>query len=91
MTTFVVHSDLPCDISGATKWVSEVPKMLAEHRVSDVRLTTAYCCIPDKKIVAEFEGPDKEAVRRALSGIGMSITDISESIKLWPPPELFSG
>jgi len=56
MTTSVVHSDLPCDIYGATKWISEVPEMLVEYRVSDLKLETAYCCVPDKKIVAEFEG-----------------------------------
>lgn len=82
MKIFVVHSDLPCDVSGAIRWMEDVPRKLTDQGIKEVRINTAYCCVPDKKVIAELEGPDKETVRRALLAVGMPVTDVMEAIKV---------
>jgi len=56
--------------------------MLTEEGIKDVTFKTAYCCAPDKKVIAEFWGPDKEAVNKALSKIGMPVTAVMEATKV---------
>jgi hypothetical protein len=88
MTTFIVHSDIPYTMkTDASAWILGMPKLLSEKGVEDVKIKTAYCCTPDGKIIAEFEGPDKEAVRKALDRIGMGFTAIMEATVLRPYPE----
>jgi hypothetical protein len=83
MKTFIVHSDIPRDkLPNASGWVLGVPRMLTEEGIKDVTFKTAYCCTPDKKVIAEFWGPDKEAVNKALSKIGMPVTAVMEATKV---------
>jgi len=56
--------------------------MLRNAKIENVNLKTAYCCTPDRKIIAEFEGPDKETVSSALSKINMPFTLVMEATKV---------
>lgn len=47
--------------------------------------TTAYRCTPDRKIIAEFEEPDKEVVRKVLQKTELPITVAMEATKVWVP------
>lgn len=82
MKKFIVNSDVPREQSDMTVWISGVPKMLRNAKIENVKLKTAYCCTPDRKIIAEFEGPDKETVSSALSKITMPFTVIMEATKV---------
>jgi hypothetical protein len=82
MKTFVVHSDVPVGKLDVPEWVLGVPKLLAEAKLDNVRLKTAYCCTPDRKIIAEFEGPNKDAVSKALNKIGVPFTAMIEVVKV---------
>jgi len=82
MKKFIVNSDVPADQSNMAVWISGVPKMLREAKIENVKLKTAYCCTPDRKVIAEFEGPDKATVSSALSGISMPFTGIMEATKV---------
>jgi len=42
---------------------------------------TAYCCTPDRKVISEFEGPDKNTVRKALKEISIPFTAVLEATK----------
>jgi hypothetical protein len=44
--------------------------------------TTAYRCTPDRKIIAEFEEPDKEVVRKVLQKTELPITVVMEATKV---------
>jgi len=80
--TFVVNSDIPVGKLDVPAWVLSIPKMLMNAGTDNVRYKTAYCCTPDKKVIAEFEGPDKETVRKALKGINMPFTAVMEATKV---------
>jgi hypothetical protein len=83
MKTFIVHSDIPRDkLPNASGWILALPKMLTAEGIRDVTFKTAYCCTPDKKVIAEFSGPDKEAIDKALSKIGMPVTAVMEATKV---------
>ena len=83
MKTLVVYSDIPrSHLADAVPWMLGVPAMLSKQGVKDVKFKTAYCCTPEGKIIAEFEGPDKEAVKKALEKIEMPITAIMEATKV---------
>lgn len=82
MKRFIVNSDVPHQRSDGIAWVRGVPKMLSDEKIRDVKLKTAYCCTPEKKIIAEFEGPDKETVSSALNKIGMPFTAVMEATKV---------
>jgi hypothetical protein len=83
MTSFVVNSDIPANMkSGIEVWIKGVPTLLRNEGITNVRLRTAYCCTPDSKIIAEFEGPDKETLRSALNKIKMPFTAVMEATKV---------
>ena len=82
MKRFIVNSNLPQSKSDGIALVRSVPKMLKDEKIKDVKLTTAYCCTPEGKIIAEFEGPDKETVSSALNKIGMPFTTVTEATKI---------
>ncbi len=82
MKTFVVYSEISHLKEDATTWVAAIPKMLSDAKVVDVKYKTAYCCTLDGKLIAEFEAPEKEAVRTALTKIGMPFTTVMEATKL---------
>jgi len=44
--------------------------MLLNRKIDNVKFKTAYCCTPERKVIAEFAGPDKETVSSALTKIG---------------------
>jgi hypothetical protein len=81
MKMFVVHSDIPQGQMDAAAWVLGIPKLLREEKVANVKFVTAYCCTPDRKIIGEFHGDNKEAVSSGLSKIGMPFTQIMEATK----------
>jgi len=78
---FIVNSDVPAARTDVSV-VRAIPKMLRSEKIENVKLKTAYCCTPDRKIIAEFEGPDKETVSSALSKINMPFTVIMEVTKV---------
>jgi hypothetical protein len=81
--TFVVHSDVPNTVkTNVSAWVLGTPKLLSEKGIKDVKFKAAYCCTPDRKIIAEFEGPDKEAVTKALQKIELPFTAVMEATKV---------
>jgi len=80
--TFVVNSRIPAGKTDATTWLLSIPKMLTNAGTDNVRYKTAYCCTPGKKVIAEFKGPDKRTVSKALKGIGMPFTSITEAKKV---------
>jgi hypothetical protein len=56
--------------------------MLHKQKIEDAKFKTAYCCTPERKIIAEFAGPDKETVSKALSKINVPFTAIMEATKV---------
>jgi hypothetical protein len=78
--TFVVQTDIPHSLSiNVSDWMQRIPDLLSQKGVNDVKFKTAYCCTPDRKIIAIFEGPDEEAVTNALGKIQMPFTVIMEA------------
>jgi len=47
-----------------------------------VTFKSAYCCTPERKIIAEFQGPDKETVKKALQKIELPFTAVMEATKV---------
>jgi hypothetical protein len=86
--TFVVNSDIPSSMkTNVSAWLLGTPKLLSEKGIRDVKFKNAYCCTPDMKIITEFEGPDKEAVTKALQKIELPFTAVMEATVLRPDPE----
>jgi hypothetical protein len=56
--------------------------MLRDAKVAEVKYKTAYCCTLDGKLIAEFEGPDKDNVKQALTKISLPFTAVMEATKL---------
>jgi hypothetical protein len=86
MKTYIVHSDISPAIADPETWIMSIPKMLNEAKVEDVKHKTAYCSMPDRKVLCEFEGPDKDAVKNALNKIGIPFTALTEVKVLRPYP-----
>ena len=82
MKKFIVNSDLADRRVDGLALVRSVAKMLRDEKIKDVKLKTAYCCTPEGKIIAEFEGPDKETVSSALNKVGMPFTAVMEVTKV---------
>jgi len=82
MKKFVVNSDIDPVQTNIAIWITAIPKMLRDERIENVKLKTAYCCTPDRKVIAEFEGPDKETVSSALNKIKMPFTVVMEATKV---------
>ena len=81
--TFVVHSDVPHSIqTDSAAWILGTSQLLSKKGINDVKFKTAYCCTPEKKIIAEFQGPDKEAVTKALQKIDLPYTAVMEATKV---------
>ena len=81
MKMFIVHSDIAQGEMDAPAWVLGIPKMLREKNVANVKFVTAYCCTPDRKIIGEFHADDKDALRNALTKIGMPFTQVMEATR----------
>lgn len=81
MKKFIVNSDVQAPGTDVS-FVRAIPGMLSSAKIENVKLKTAYCCTPDRKIIAEFEGPDKETVSNALSKINMPFSGIMEATKV---------
>ena len=81
--TFVVHSDVPSSLkTDVGAWVLGTPKLLSEKGIKDVTFKAAYCCTPERKIIAEFQAPDKEPVTKALQKIELPFTAVMEARKV---------
>jgi hypothetical protein len=80
--TFIVHTDVPVGNIDVPAWVTGIPKMLSNANVEDISLRTAYCCTPEKKVIAEFQAPDEGTLKRILEKIGIPFTAIIESTKV---------
>ena len=81
--TFVVHSDVPSSLTtNVAAWVTGTPKLLSQKGIEDVKFKAAYCCTPERKIIAEFQGPDKETVKKALQKIELPYTAVMEATKV---------
>jgi hypothetical protein len=79
MPTFVVYSDLPATEAIIAMWKERASRDLIN---AEVKFKTAYCCTPDRKVICEFEGPDKRSVTEALTALGMPFTVIMEATKV---------
>ncbi len=82
MKKFIVNSDVPPEQLDVPSWITGVPNLLRNANIENVRLKTAYCCTPDRKVIAEFEGPDKETVSSALKKVSMPFTVVMEATKV---------
>jgi hypothetical protein len=82
MKRFVVNSDVPVEALDVPAWVMGVAKMLSDAKIANVKFNTAYCCTPERKVIAEFEGPDKETVNSALKKLSMPFTLVMEATKI---------
>jgi len=82
MKRFIVNSDVPPEHLDITAWVRGVPKLLRNAKIENVKLRTAYCCTPDRKVIAELEGPDKDTVITAMNKIEMPFTMVMETTKV---------
>jgi len=83
MTKFMVHTDILAKELSPIGFSHSVPKMLAEKQLKDVSLKNAYVCTlaichcaQERKVICDFEAPDEDTVRNALSKIGLPITAI---------------
>ena len=81
MKTFIVNSDLPAG-TDILAFVQGIPKMLSNRNIENVKFKRAYCCTAEMKIIADFEGPDKETVSSALSKINLPFTVVMEATKV---------
>ncbi len=79
---FIVNSDVPPQEIDGLAWVRGIPMMLRNRKIEDVKFKRAYCCTPERKMIAEFEGPDKETVSSALSKINLPFTVVMEATKV---------
>ena len=80
---FIVNSDVPLTIkTDIVGWIKGIPELLRRERIENVKFKTAYCCTPDRKVIAEFEGPDKETVSSALTKINLPFTVVMEATKV---------
>lgn len=82
MKIFIVNSDIPPQELDGTSWIRGVPKMLLNRKIENVKFKTAYCCTPERKVIAEFAGPDKETVSSALTKINLPFTVVMEATKV---------
>jgi len=82
MKRFIVNSDVPPQQMDIPGWIRGVPAMLRNAKVENVKFKTAYCCTPERKVIAEFEGPDRETVSGALNKINMPFTVVMEATKV---------
>ena len=81
--TFVVYSDIPSSMrTDASSWVLGTPKLLSQKGIEDVKIKTAYCCSLDNKVITEFEGPDKETVKKTLQKIEFPFYGVMEATKV---------
>jgi hypothetical protein len=83
MSRFIVHTDVEARELGPLGFMKSVPEMLYKEHLNDVKFHQAYVCalkichcVNDRKMMCEFEGPDMDTVRNALTKIGMPITAI---------------
>jgi hypothetical protein len=82
MKIFIVNSDVPSQEIDVAHWIGGVPMMLSNRKIENVKFKRAYCCTAERKIIAEFEGPDKETVSSALSKINLPFTVVMEATKV---------
>jgi hypothetical protein len=82
MKKFIVNSDVPPEQMDTIAWVRGVSGLLESAKIENVKFRTAYCCTPERKMIAEFEGPDKETVSSALSKIDLPFTLVMEATKV---------
>lgn len=82
MKRFVVNSDVPEEELDIPGWLMGVVKMISKEKIENVKFITAYCCTPDRKIIAEFESLDKETLRGALKRLRMPFTVVMEATKI---------
>jgi len=86
MAKFIVHSGIPRGQMDAVACGMGVPKMLKEAGVKDVGQTRCFCCEPPsmKKLIMEFNAPNKEALSKALEKIGFPVESITEVTEVKP-------
>jgi hypothetical protein len=82
MKKFIVNSDVPPEQADIMAWIKAVPKLLDNAKIENVKLKRAYCCTPDRKVIAEFEGPDKETVSSALSKVNFPFKVVMEATQV---------
>lgn len=78
MKVFIVNSDIGPGEMDSIAWARGIPKMLSNAKIENVTLKTAYCCTPDKKMIAEFRANDKQALTSSLNKIEFPFSEISE-------------
>jgi len=83
LSRFRVHTDILARDLDPFGFSSSVPKMLNEANLTSILFRQAYICplaichcAKDRKVMVELDGPDENAVRAALSKIGLPATAI---------------
>ena len=79
----MVHTDVFAKDLDSVGFTMSVPQLLQEAKLSQIAFKTAYICpysichcVKDRKIVCEFDSPDQETLRTALTKIGLPATAI---------------
>ena len=78
MKLYIVNSDIAPGEMDAQAWVRSIPQMLTDAKIENVKLKTAYCCTPDKKMIGAFHASDKETLTSALKKIEFPFSEIME-------------
>ena len=83
MTRFLVHTDVLAQDLEPMEFAMATRKMLQEAQLGNVVFKTAFVCplsichcTKERKVMCEFEGPDADSLRTALTKIGLAATAI---------------
>ena len=83
LTRFLVHTDVLAREMDELAFTTTVPHMLYEAKCGKVSLKLAYICnysichcVKQRKMMCEFDGPDEDTLRSALTKIGLPVTAI---------------
>ncbi len=80
MVKFVVYSGIPKGEMDVMACAMGIPKMLKDAGIKDVGMKKCYCCQPPatKKLIMEFDAPNKESLSKALEKIQFPVESIAE-------------
>jgi hypothetical protein len=91
MPKFIVHTDISAKDLGPFGFTKSVPQMLAKAQLRDISFKKAfvcqlaYCyCVQERRVMCEFESPNEESVRHALTKIGLPFNAILQKEDLQP-------
>jgi len=79
MKVFTVNSHIAPEQLDSMSWVRGISRLLKDANIENVKLKTAYCCTPDKKMIGEFQATDKQTLTSALNKIQFPFSEITEA------------